>query len=551
MEQDASSEAIQQAFRRLSKERHPDKNRNDTERATRDYQELTRAKIVLLDAEKRRKHDEELIDSGVRNEKALPLLCSTCMSHYAQNETVGKSSCRCLKGFGHQSPLVDEFHAAQQDYHVKRYSHFNKSQSKAEFTKSLEQELQKFLKNEWLKLYPLAKAPDREKKEQTKHVTDTLKQSDSSIANKESGKTRTPFLPTTEDAMKVLRNSLLRRTKRLDGFVPSTDQFPMYDLSSLSDQELRLLMDYLRLPNEQSSTREMIESKVNPLLPSVVVASTEVDGKPQNVNRQCERCSKRLSFTRYLFNKTSSIVCFGCYKVCCQDCMKESKCKIPSTGSFTLRKICFECFTSMEKQAAQKWLEHGQCLLESNEGKMDTAIAMYMISNTMFPTDKSIISQAEALYVMKEHSRLIEFGKEVVQKTALAKDNRKLLVHYVAESLMEIANAMEKTDLMKKAGMYEETIQWIERFDKDDDKIHELKLMATRMKLNCHVEHDQAAQNRSTEVFSQLKEAIQEGSFLKALVIQQNEDKQVMHLCFQKLLKESSEKYNALLILGC
>ena len=499
---------------------------------------------MLLDPEKRRKYDEELIDSDVRNEKALPLLCSICMSHYARNETVGKSSCRCLKGFGHQSPLIDEFHAAQQDYHVKRYSHFNKSQSKAEFTKCLEQMLQKFLKNEWLKLYPLAKAPDRDKKEQTKHVTDTLKQSDSSIANKESGKTRTPFLPATEDAVKVLRDSLLRRTKRLDGFVPSTDQFPMYDLSSLSDQELRLLMDYLRLPNEQSLTREMIESKVNPLLPSVVVASTEVDGQTQNVSRQCERCSTTLSLTRYCLNTTSSILCFACNKVCCQDCMKESTWKIPSTGSFTLRTICAECFTSMEKQAAQNWLEHGRCLLESNKAEMDTAIAMYRISNTIYPTDKSIIYQAQALYVKKEHTRLVEFGKEIVQKTALARNCRKLLVYYVAESLLEIANAMEKTDSMKKAEMYEKTIQWIDRFDKDDDKIHELKLVATRMKLNCHREHHHAVQNRSTKVFSQWKEAIQEGSFFKAVVIEKNEDKQVMHLCFQKLLKESSEKYN-------
>lgn len=90
---------------------------NDTEKATRDYQKLTRAKIVLLDAEKRRKHDEELIDSGVRNENALPLLCSICLSH------LGRSSRRCLKGFGHKSPLVDEFHAAKQEYHVKRHTH--------------------------------------------------------------------------------------------------------------------------------------------------------------------------------------------------------------------------------------------------------------------------------------------------------------------------------------------------------------------------------------------------------------------------------------------
>lgn len=196
----------------------------------------------------------------------------------------------------------------------------------------------------------------------------------------------------------------------------------------------------------------------------------------------------------------------------------------------------------MEEQAAQNWLEHGRCLLESDERKMDIAIAMYRISNTIQPTSKSIIYQAEALYRSKEHAKLVEFGKDVVHETVLAKDNRKQLVQYVAESLVKIAQATDKTDLIKKAGIYDETIQWIERFGKDDEKIHELKLMATRMKLNCLREHDLVIQHRATKVFSQLIEAIQEGSFLKALVIQQNEDTQVMHLCFQKLLKESSEK---------
>lgn len=473
------------------------------------------------------------------------------MSHYAQRQSVGRSSCRCLKGFGHKSPLIDEYHAAQQEYNVKRYSHCKKSRSKAKFAKSLEQVLEEFLKNEWLMLYPLANVRDHERKERSdndvpppRFVTDILKQCDPSMANEESGKGRTFFLPSTKDAVKVLQETLLRTTKRRDVCMPSSDRFPIYDLSSLSENELRLIMDYLRLPNETSATREMLESKVSFYLPSIVVASTEVDNQAQNISRTCEQCSARLSFTGYFLKRTSSIVCFACNKVCCQDCMKESKCKIPSTGSFTLRSICTECFTSMEKEAAQMWLEHGRYLLESNEGEMDTAIAMYRISNTIHPNDKSIIYEAETLYVKKEHTRLVEFGKDVVHETALTKGNRKQLVHYVAESLLQIAHATDRTDLMKKAEMYEEVIQWIERFEKDDDKIHEFKLMATRMKINCLREHDQVVQNRATKMFSQLTEAIQEGSFLKALVIQQNEDRQVMRLCFQKLLKESSEKYN-------
>lgn len=497
----------------------------------------------MLDAEKRRKHDEELIDSGVRNENALPLLCSICLSH------LGRSSRRCLKGFGHKSPLVDEFHAAKQEYHVKRHTHFNKSESKAKFSESLQRVLQEFLENEWLMLYPLAKASVHGIKESEndvplpRFVTDILKQCDPSMVKEEREETRTYFIATSKDAVKVLQDSLFRTTKHRDGYVHSIDKMLMYDLSSLSEKELRVLTDYLRLPNELSATRDMLESKVSSYLPSVEVAST-VDNQAQNVSGTCKRCSTRLSFSGYFFKRTTSVTCFACNKTCCQDCLKETKCKIPSTGSFTLRTICKECFAAMEEQAAQNWLEHGRCLLESDERKMDIAIAMYRISNTIQPTSKSIIYQAEALYRSKEHTKLVEFGKDVVHETVLAKDNRKQLVQYVAESLVKIAQATDKTDLIKKAGIYDETIQWIERFGKDDEKIHELKLMATRMKLNCLREHDLVIQHRATKVFSQLIEAIQEGSFLKALVIQQNEDTQVMHLCFQKLLKESSEKYN-------
>ena len=183
IEQDASREAILQAFRRLSKEKHPDKNLEDTERATRNYQKLNHAKMVLLDAEERRKHDEELIDSDVRNENALPLLCNICMAQRENSKSVAQFSRSCLMGFGHKSPLTEEFYASHQEYHVQRLSQRSKSQRTTEFIESLDQVLEEFLNIEWLLLYPQKRALSRERREQSNDdlplpsfVTDILKQ---------------------------------------------------------------------------------------------------------------------------------------------------------------------------------------------------------------------------------------------------------------------------------------------------------------------------------------------------------------------------------------
>ena len=410
--------------------------------------------------------------------------------------------------------------------------------------KNLERTLQEFLKNEWLMLYPLKKAPGPERREQSSNdmplpsfVTDILKQCDPHMVNEVSGKATTPSsIATTKDAVKVLQNSLFKATKCRDGFLTSGGQFPMYDLSNLSEQELRFILNYMRVPKAMSDTREMLERKVTLYIPSVEVVSVEVEEPPRKIGWTCERCSTRLSFAVHFFKVTS---CFICNKVCCQRCMKESKCKIPSTGSFTLRTICIDCFTTMVKQEAQNWLEHGRCLLESDKRKTHTAIAMYKISNEICPTDKSTIYQVKALFAKENYTRLIEFGKHVLQEAALANGNRQLLVYYVAESLLQMAHAADKRD------WYEKTVECIERIDATDDgKMCELKRIATKMKPNCLRDHHLSIQNKAARMFSQLTEAIREGSFLKILVIQQNEDKEAMHLCAQMLLKESSEKYN-------
>ena len=300
-------------------------------------------------------------------------------------------------------------------------------------------------------------------------------------------------MPTTEDAVKILQESLLKNTRCGDGFLRSAGQLPIYDLSNLSEEELRIIMDYLRVSKEISDTREMLERKLSFYIPSVAVASE--NKQPQSICRTCGRCSTRLSFAGYYLKKTSSIVCFVCNKVCCQRCMRDRKCKIPSTGSFTLREICIDCFTVMAKQEAQNWLEHGRCLLESDERKADTAIAMYRISNTIYRTEKSMIYHVEALYAKRDYTRLVEYVKRVLQETAPMKENLQVFVSYVAKSLLELANAADKRDC------YEKTVEWIKRIDAADDvKMRELKLMATKMKPNSLREHHLAIQKKAIRV---------------------------------------------------
>jgi curved DNA-binding protein CbpA len=549
VEQDASNEAIVQAFRRLSKEKHPDKNPDDCERATRDYQKLTHAKIILLDAEKRRKHDEDLIDSGVRNEKALPLFCSIC------SRNIGRHARRCLKGFGHKSPLIEEFHAAQGEYRARGYSQ-NRRCEKAKFIKCLERVLGEFVKNEFPKLYPLAKAPNRRQQAAgnedlplPRFVNDVLKQCYLSMRDETSEETGAFSMPTASEVSNLLEACQLRPTRRRETTnLPSTNKFPMYDLSTLSDKELRLILDYLRLPYETTANREVLENMANRYCPMVVLLPN-LDNQSLNLSRECGRCSNSLSLMQYYFSKATSTVCFSCNKICCSNCLMGMKWKIPFSGSFDLRTICSECFRILKIFESQSWLERGIALLESDQRRTETVLAMYRISNALRPSDVAIIHQAKVLYAQKKYTTLAEFGKEILlDESALTKDNRTVLLYFVAESLLKVAGAMPETDLMSKVELYKDAIDWIERFNTlVDERIYNLKLKAIRMRLALLSKRDEIIKKKAAMVLSQLTQAIKEGSFLKALLVTQDEDEdndEVMHLCWQKLLKESNENYN-------
>ena len=69
----ATEDQIRQRFRELARTRHPDRFQGAEKlRAEKEFQELTQAFNVLADAERRRRHDVELIRPGEGNEVVDP-----------------------------------------------------------------------------------------------------------------------------------------------------------------------------------------------------------------------------------------------------------------------------------------------------------------------------------------------------------------------------------------------------------------------------------------------------------------------------------------------
>ena len=61
LDKNASSEDIKRSFKKLAKKWHPDKNPNNPEEATKKFKEVSEAYKVLVDEEKRRIYDREVL----------------------------------------------------------------------------------------------------------------------------------------------------------------------------------------------------------------------------------------------------------------------------------------------------------------------------------------------------------------------------------------------------------------------------------------------------------------------------------------------------------
>ncbi len=341
------------------------------------------------------------------------------------------------------------------------------------------------------------------------------------------------------DVKELFDASLLRQSTYTTLQSSSISELSMYDLSSLSENELRLICQYFVLSYEKTASREYLMKKLSSFVPAVHV-EVQPNGQHSQPSSICQRCA-----TVKVWHDASFLACFVCNKRCCLNCLCKDRQKVPASGSFGLQPVCRECLIKLQTNQAEGWLKLGKSLLETDKKYLETVLAIYRLSGEICPSGIAIIAEAKALFSCRQNTRVVNFGKDVLRKGTLQKNNAQILTYLVAESHLRIAQDLDGSDLLEKADKYEETANWIENYGFcGDEKTRNVKLTAMKMRLDCFDKHKQEVETKADAVFSHLLEAIRQGSLLKVFVILQNDNREVMHLCFQKLSKESSDSYS-------
>ena len=503
---------------------HPDKNPEDKVRATKVFQLLTDAKIVLLDPEKRRNLDESLIDSGARNCNALPLLCSIC------DKSKSGVGSRCLKGKGHTNPLIDEFNSASKEYMYRMKRKSEKYQARDEFSITLQEVLTKFVNTDLQRLYPLIA-----NRKQKPSSADLGTCSGSSVISSQK-----PCVPSAADVLKIFKLSLVRESK---GYAPlhsaSTD-IPLYDLSSLSSNEVGQILQYFGLPSIQPHKESVIE-ELSLYIPKCTVEHKHPYGYQNSSRHFCQQCER---FSFFSFFK-SFPTCFACKNECCWECMSSVRRKLPTSGSYDLRSLCKTCVASFNSTEPMRWLKHGQYLLRIDEKYLEAALAMYNLSSELYSSESAIIEQARALFSCNRYERLVCYGKDVLRTSTFGRDNARELEKMIAESLMNIADDADDCNLLRKADKYEEVINWTAQFSEEIEPWgRNLKARAMRRRLHCFEVHERVTKQRAQILFKQLTAAIREGSLLRVFTLIQDMDEEAKGACSDQLSTESPDSYN-------
>ena len=503
---------------------HPDKNPEDKVRATKAFQLLTDAKIVLLNPEKRRNLGESLIDSGGRNCNALPLLCSICDK---RRSGVGS---RCLKGKGHTNPLIDEFNSASKEYMCRMKRKSEKYQERDEFSITLQEVLTKFVNTDLQRLYPLI--ANRKQKPSSADLGTCF---GSSVISSQK-----PCVPSAADVLKIFKLSLVRESK---GYAPlhsaSTD-IPLYDLSSLSSNEVGQILQYFGLPSIQPHKESVIE-ELSLYIPKCTVEHKHPDGYQNRSRHFCQQCER---FSFFSFFK-SFPTCFACKNERCWECMSSVRRKLPTSGSYDLRSLCKTCVATFNSTEPIKWLKHGQYLLRIDKEYLEAALAMYNLSSELCSSESAIIEQARALFSCNRYERLVCYGKDVLRTSTFGRDNARELEKMIAESLMNIADVADDCNLLRKADKYEEVINWTAQFSEEIEPWgRNLKARAMRRRLHCFEVHERVTKQRAQILFKQLTAAIREGSLLRVFTLIQDMDEEAKGACSDQLSTESPDSYN-------
>ena len=504
---------------------HPDKNPEDKVRATKEFQRLTDAKIVLLDPEKRRALDESLIDNGARNWYALPLLCSIC------TKAKSKAGSRCLKGKGHINPLIDEYNSALKEYtEYRKKSKSEKYQGRDKFSITFREVLTKFVNTDLQRLCPLI--ANRKQKPSSAELGACLVSSGVS--------SRKSSVPSTAHVVNIFKQSLARESTGYAPLHPSSTGIPLYDLSSLSSSELGQILQYFGLPSRQPHKESVIE-ELRLLIPKCTVEQKHFSGFRNRSSRSCQQC-ERFCFSSFF---KSFPTCFACKKKCCRECMSSVRRKLPTSGSYDLRSLCKTCVANFNSTEPMKWLEHGQYLLRIDKKYLEAVLAMYNLSSELYPSESAVIEQARALFSCNRYERLVSYGKDVLRTSTFGRDNARELQKMVAESLMKIADDADDSNLLRKADKYDEVINWTAEFSEEIGPwVRDLKVRAMRGRLHCFEGHERVTKQRAQILFSQLTAAIREGSLLKLFTLVQDMDEEVKGACSHQLSTESPDSYS-------
>ena len=536
LSENASNDEIYRAFRVRALEVHPDKNPEDKVRATKEFQRLADAKIVLLDPEKRRNLDESLNDNGARNWYALPLLCSVC------TEAKSKAGSRCLKGKGHINPLIDEYESASKEYKNRK-----KYQGRDEFSITLQEVLTKFVNTDFQRLYPLI--PNRKQKPSSSDLGTCL--GSSGISCQKSS------VPSAADVVKIIKLSLVRESNRYAPLHPASTGIPLYDLSSLSGSELGQILQYFGLPSVEPH-KESVIKELTMLIPKCTFEHKKPEPYQPHfmdeilmatylgaviLRASCQQC-RQFSFLFLCFPS-----CFACKDRCCWECISSVKRKMPTSGSYDLRSLCKKCLTNLNSRDAAAWLTHGQYLLGTDKKFLEAALAMYNLSSELYPSETAIIEQARALFICNRHQRLVRYGKDVLLTATFDRVNARKLQKMVAESLMNIADNADDYNLLRKAEKYEEVINWTAHLsDEIEPWVRDLKTRAMRGRLHCFEVRERVTKQRAQILFSHLTAAVREGSLLKVFTllkdVDEEADEEAKGACLNQLSTETPDSYS-------
>lgn len=109
---------------------------------------------------------------------------------------------------------------------------------------------------------------------------------------------------------------------------------------------------------------------------------------------------------------------------------------------------------------------------------------------------------------------------------------------------MKVAHDADDSDLLEKAGKYEEVIKWTEQFTEEGGAtVHDLKVEAMKRRLHYFEVHERVTNQRVQVLFLNLNAAKREGSLLKVFILLQDMDEEAKNMCLKKLSTESPETY--------